>query len=364
LRFILLIIRPVLLVLLLSLLLNPSFLPAQTQGNDNLRELSLEELMNLRVISSTQRSVRFAEAPSTTFLVTGDQIRRWGIRRLSELIDRLVPGAMAAEDFDDEILAFRGITSDNNLKVLLLPNGHEYNTQWNNGPSSESELGMLDDIERVEVLIGPHTALYGAPAIIGVINMITKNGRDFSGAQVAANYGTGDYIRGGFVAGEKANDDLDYFLSAGGLSAVGYDNNNNEPLNISRFPLSWRFYGNVNYKKFEIMSRFTRSSRAFYIQPASDVDPNKWTNYDTFFVNAQRAFPINENLEYVLNLSYDATQTQRQDFTLGTKLRAVGEGPLCSEVHHLLFAMEKSPFCSGRILPTRCVRRRLGRRQL
>jgi outer membrane receptor protein involved in Fe transport len=314
--------------LLVFIFLIPAGAPniyAQPDSNEDLSELSLEELMDIRVVSSTKENVRLAEVPSTAFVVNGDQIRKWGIRRLSELIDRLVPGAIAAEDFDDIIFAFRGITSDNNLKVLLLLNGHEYNTQWNNGPTSEAELGLLDDVKMVEVLIGPHTALYGSAAVIGVINLITNNGREFSGVEVNANYGSGDYKRGGFIVGNHLSDDLDYFFSAGGLAADGYDNNNNSPLNISRFPPSWRFFGNINYKKIELMSRFTRSSRAFYIQQASTTSPNLWSQYDTFFISARRTFQQNPNMRHVLDLSYDAIQTQRHDFVLGLKHRAVGE---------------------------------------
>lgn len=319
---------------------------AESQSReDSLRQMTIEELMNIQVISSTQEYVPILEAPSTTFVVTGDQIRRWGIRRLSELIDRLVPGAVAAEDVDDLILSFRGITSDNNLKVQLLLNGHEYNTQWNNGPSSEVELGLLDDVERVEVLIGPHTAVYGAAAVLGVINMITKNGGTFSGVQINGNYGSGDYKKGGLIVGGRARPDLDYFFSAGGLTADGYDNNQNNPLDISRFPPSWRFYGNVHYKKFELMSRFTRSSRDFYTQKASTIFPNVWTNYDTFFVNARRTFRSNEQLRHVLDLSYDSIQTQRHDFTLGTKLRAVGE-----DRYSLKFTSFYSPSKRNRLL--------------
>src|SRR5688572_25888557 len=125
---------------------------AQTLSDD-LREMSIEDLMNARVISSTQTYVRLQEAPSSVFVVTGDQIRKWGIRRITELVERLVPGATSAEDLDDIIISFRGITSSANLQFLLLLNGHEYNTQWNSGPSSEVELGLIDDIKKVEVLI-------------------------------------------------------------------------------------------------------------------------------------------------------------------------------------------------------------------
>jgi outer membrane receptor protein involved in Fe transport len=317
--------RKILPILIVSFLIQSPFLFAQNSANDNLSELSIEELMSIQVVSSTQQSVRFAEAPSSTFVVTGDQLRKWGIRRISELVERLVPGAISAEDFDDMILSFRGITADNNLRVLLLINGHEYNSQWNNGPSSEVELGMLDDIKKVEVLIGPHTAVYGSAAFLGVINIITKTGNDFSGVQVTGNYGSGDYKKGGLIIGGRTDDKLNYFLSAGGLAAEGLDNNDNFPLNISRFPPSWRFFGDVNYGSWEFMSRYTRSSRDFYIQKAATATPNLWTNYDTFFLSGRKTFNVSNNLQHVLDLSYDSIETQRHDFTLGTKLRAIGE---------------------------------------
>src|SRR5574339_1028922 len=112
------VLRKIFPICLTLFLLQSHFLFAQSSATDNLSELSIEELMSIQVVSSTQQSVRFAEAPSSTFVVTGDQLRKWGIRRISELVERLVPGAISAEDFDDVILSFRGITADNNIRVL------------------------------------------------------------------------------------------------------------------------------------------------------------------------------------------------------------------------------------------------------
>ena len=300
------------------------FVTALAQGNlHDLRDLSIEELMNAQVISSTQTYVRLPEAPSNVFVVTGDQIRRWGIRRISELVERLVPGATTAEDVDDIIVSFRGITADNNLKVLLLLNGHDYNTQWNNGPSSELELGLMDDIKRVEVLIGPHSALYGSGALIAVINMITRTGSDFTGIRVTGNYGTGQYRRGEIIVGEDINEDFNYFFSAGGLAADGYDNHLQQ--NISEFPASWRFYGNVFYKGFELQSRYTRSARTLYVFPSGSALPDRGTNYDTFLLEGRRSFSPSDDFRLDLDLSYDGIQTQRHDFRTDTKIRAVGE---------------------------------------
>lgn len=297
-----------------------------SQQRKPLEELSIEELMNVDVISSTQIPISLHEAPSTIFVVTGEQIRRWGIRRLSELIERLIPGAYVTEDGDDLILGVRGLGSDINTKVLLLLNGHHYHTQWNNGLNTETELGFLQDIKQVEVINGPGVALYGSGASIGVINMITRTGQDFEGVEAAANLGTGDYKRaevmGGGITADKTTS---YFFSAGGLSSDGYDNNNNEPLNISRYPPGWRFYGDISHKNFRIMSRLTRSARDFYGLRASTTSPNIYTIYDSFFIDARQEFQLNDDLKLIGALTFDTIQTQRYDFRTGTKLRGVGE---------------------------------------
>ena len=307
------------LLLILSLPIAATALEDSTE----LRGLTLEELMDTNVVSATQTSVPLQEAPSTIFVVTGDQIRRWGIRRLSELVDRLVPGAFAVEDGDDIVVAFRGISSDNNAKVLLLLNGHYYNAQWNNGPNSEIELGLMNDIKRVEVINGPGGALYGAGATIGIINIITKSGKDFNGAEVSVNYGSGDYRKGELIAGGETNNDADYFVSLGGLNADGYDNLDKEPLNISRYEPGYRFYTNVSVKNFELASRFTRSARALYNFLPSQPVAN--TNYDTFFVYGRYSIFPSDELKVVADLSFDTLQTQRHDYRFGMKIRAVGE---------------------------------------
>ncbi|MCI0616079.1 TonB-dependent receptor plug domain-containing protein, partial [bacterium] len=244
---------------------------AQEKG---LSEMSLEELMGLEVVSSTQTLIPLQEAPSTINVVTGDQIRRWGIRRLSELIERLIPGCYITEDGDDLIIGIRGLSSDINAKVLLLLNGHHYQTQWNNGLNTETELGLLQDIKQVEVINGPGGALYGSGATIGVINMITYTGADFKGVEATGNLGTGDYKRAEVMTGGMGDDHrTNYFFSAGGLTTDGYDNNDNDPLNISRYPPGWRFYGDVTYRDFRLKSRLTRSSRDIYGLPASTIRP-------------------------------------------------------------------------------------------
>ncbi len=296
---------------------------AQEKG---LSEMSLEELMGLEVVSSTQTLIPLQEAPSTISVVTGDQIHRWGIRRLSELIERLIPGCYVTEDGDDLIIGIRGLSSDINAKVLLLLNGHHYQTQWNNGLNSETELGLLQDIKQVEVINGSGGALYGSGATIGVINMITYTGADFKGVEATGNLGTGDYKRAEVMTGGMSDDyRTNYFFSGGGLTTDGYDNNNNDPLNISRYPPGWRFYGDITHKDFRLMSRLTRSARDFYGLPVSTTRPNIYAIYDSFFIDARQNFQLNDDLKLIGSLTFDTIETQRYDFTLGMKLRGVGE---------------------------------------
>ena len=166
-------------------------------------ELDLNALLDIKVVSSTKTEKSIGDAPSTIYSFKGDTLRQSGIRRLTDLIGRFVPGAAVTEDGDSIALSFRGIASDNNAKVLLLLNGHHYNTQWNNGPTSEIELSMLDDIDRIEVVVGPGAALFGSGATMAVINMITKTGESFDGAQFQGDVGNGQFYRGSVHLGEN-----------------------------------------------------------------------------------------------------------------------------------------------------------------
>ena len=293
----------------------------------NVRETSLEELLKLdvAVISSTLGQEKIKTAPSTIYSVSQKEIKHWGIRRLSELIERLIPGATSTQDGDNTSMSFRGVAPDDDDKVMLLLNGHYYSTQWNNGSLSESENALLLDLDHVEVIIGPGSALYGSGALLGVINLITRSETGYEGTEVSLNAGTGSYLRADAIGGGKTAKGMDLFFSAGGYSAYGYTNNDKRPLNTSRYPPGFRFFASAKQNGWEVMTRFQRSTETFHNLNLSSTAPAQWSNYDTFFVDARKTLALSDSFRLVFNLNYDAVETQRHDFLLGTQTRAVGE---------------------------------------
>ena len=143
-----------------------------------LDHLGLDELLQIRVSTSTQTPVALQAAPSTIYRYSGDELRRWGMRSLADVVNYLVPGAVLTEDADETIAAFRGVATDNNCKVLVLIDGHAVNVQWAKGATPELELGLLEDVEAVEIIVGPGSALYGSGATVGVLNVLTRAARD------------------------------------------------------------------------------------------------------------------------------------------------------------------------------------------
>jgi len=303
---------------------------AQTIDSDSLLKMDLEQLLDIVVLTSTQTDIAINKAPSNIYSFTGNELRHYGIRNLSELLSFLLPGVINTEDGDESISAFRGVATDNNTKILTLINGHKINPQWAKGATPELELGFLEDIDKVEVIIGPGSALYGSGATIGVINIITKNAADGNSFSAFTSYGTGNYIQADISSAMKINKDLSVSTSAGILKSDGYPRrdgsaNNNWPLYIDRNPLSLRLMVDVKYKKTDIQSRYTSFGRSLYNTVANPLKANPYELWDYFFVEARHNIKLNEKLNILLTGSYDAHQTRRFDLLNGYKIRAIGE---------------------------------------
>jgi len=166
------------------------------------------------VVTASRRAQSTLEAPNSTTIITADEIRASGAQSVVELLRR-VPGAevmeLGASSFD---VSFRGFNQRIANKVLVLVDGRtEYQdflgvTLW---PQLTIEL---DEIERVEVIRGPGSALYGANAMLGVINIITKAAGAGPRGEFTGLAGTGNLVGGSFV-GNSEDKGLRYRASVG-----------------------------------------------------------------------------------------------------------------------------------------------------
>jgi outer membrane receptor for ferrienterochelin and colicins len=159
---------------------------------------SLEELMSIRIdsvygVSGFKQKV--TEAPSSVTIITSDEIQKYGYRTVADIL-RNVRGFYVSYDRNYSYLGVRGygLPGDYNSRIALMVDGHRLNDNIYDGALIGTEFPIdVDLIDRVEVIRGPNSSLYVASAFLGVINIITKRGRDVRTVNVAgdlASYGT------------------------------------------------------------------------------------------------------------------------------------------------------------------------------
>jgi len=178
----------------LALAVNLLTSPAQAQSvNTDIRQLSIEELANVEITSVSRRPEPLAEAPAAIFVISAEDIRRSGAINLPEVL-RLAPNLEVARmnGFAYTISA-RGFNSpESSNKLLVLVDGRSAYSPLASSVFWENLNVPLADVARIEVVSGPGGTLYGANAVNGVINIVTKTASETQGALLDATAGTAD----------------------------------------------------------------------------------------------------------------------------------------------------------------------------
>src|SRR6266511_2186567 len=179
--------------LFLILVLAVSARPARTQQRDSaeaLKRLTLDQLMNVEVMSVSRRPERLFETPSAIQVITQDEIRESGATSLPEAL-RLASNLQVAQvDARQWAISARGLNSTTANKLLVLIDGRTVYTPLFSGVFWDVQDVLLSDVERIEVISGPGATLWGANAVNGVINVITKDAKDTQGLLVTGGGGT------------------------------------------------------------------------------------------------------------------------------------------------------------------------------
>ncbi|MES2947364.1 MAG: TonB-dependent receptor [Pseudomonadota bacterium] len=174
----------------------------------NLADLSFEELGNLEITSVSKRAQRLSDAAASIFVITAEDIRRSGVLTLPEAM-RLAPnvhvGQVSASAF---AITARGFNGSSANKLLVMVDGRSVYTPLFSGVFWDVQDVVMEDVERIEVISGPGGTLWGANAVNGVINIITRSARSTQGALVAAGGGnreSGATVRYGGSLGEEGS---------------------------------------------------------------------------------------------------------------------------------------------------------------
>jgi iron complex outermembrane receptor protein len=159
----------------------------------DLADLSLEELMDIKVELVARRPQRLADVPAAAAVLTAEDIRRAGARTIPDAL-RLVPGVQVARvDANKWAISARGFNGLFSNKLLVLIDGRTVYSPLFSGVFWEAQDVVLEDIERIEVIRGPGGTLWGANAVNGIINIVTRTAADTQGTltQVSVS-GRGD----------------------------------------------------------------------------------------------------------------------------------------------------------------------------
>src|SRR2546421_8445911 len=162
---------------------------ALAQSTSSLKKLSLDELMQVEVTSASKRAEKLGSAPASIFVISSEDIRRSGASTLPEAL-RLAPNLEVARmDAVQYAISARGFNNAIGNKLLVLIDGRTVYTPLFSGVFWDQQVVMLEDIERIEVISGPGATLWGANAVNGVINVITRRSSETQGGMA--------YVRGG-----------------------------------------------------------------------------------------------------------------------------------------------------------------------
>jgi iron complex outermembrane receptor protein len=211
----------------------PTKSTSQAASQSDLSQVSLEDLMNIKVTSVSKTDQKMSQVAAAIFVITGEDIRRSGATNIPDLL-RMVPGMDVSQiNASTWAISARGFNDQFSNKLLVLIDGRTVYTPLLGGVNWDTQDVPLEDIDRIEVIRGPGATIWGANAVNGVINVVTKKAVDTKGALVSGGGGSEGKAFGTVQYGGKLWGDTNYrffakYLNEGSLpdpdGAIGEDN--------------------------------------------------------------------------------------------------------------------------------------------
>ena len=192
--------------------------PAAAQTPPDLSQVPMEDLMRMevqRVFGASERLQPVTEAPSSVTIVTAREITRHGYRTLADIL-RSVRGFYVSDDRNYSYVGVRGFSrpGDYSTRILVLVNGHRINDNVYDQAPIGADLGLdVAMFERVEVIRGPASSLYGTSAFFAVVNIITRNGASLNGVAVDVDAGTLQTGMARVSGGKRLANGVDFAVS-------------------------------------------------------------------------------------------------------------------------------------------------------
>lgn len=246
---------------------------ARVAPTADLTELSLDELLNMEVSSASKFPQKLSQAPAAVSIITALDIKDQGYHTLADIL-RGVRGLYVSNDRNYSYLGARGMNrpGDYNDRFLVMVDGFRINDAVYESANIGNEFPLaIDMIERVEVVRGAGSSIYGSNAFFGVINILTKRGRDAGGAKLKVGAGSFGSTLGAVSYGELRDDGVEFLVSAQSEDSKGQNlyfpefntpaNNNGVALGADKGNAK-RVFAKLAYDKIALTSFYSERLKA------------------------------------------------------------------------------------------------------
>ena len=302
--------------ILITFLLSAATALAQ-QGAKDLTGTSLEDLANIQVYSASKHMQSVSEAPSAVTVITADQIQKYGYRTLADIL-RSVRGFYITYDRDYSYLGVRGFErlGDYNDRILLLVDGHRINNNIYEQAMLGTEFPVdVDLIERVEVIRGPSSSLYGSNAFFAVINVITRKTSQLTGVELSFEPASFGIYKGRASYGGRYKG-MDMLLSGTFYNSQGHSlffpefNNpatNNGIVRHGDDDESQHILTTVRFRGFTLQGMYSSREKGVPTAYFGTVfnDPRTRNIDDHQYVDVSYQHPLGEKWDLVVRTSFD-----------------------------------------------------------
>lgn len=213
-----------LLAFLFSFTVNTPLLAQEKEEEaEDVMDMALEDLLNVEITTAGKQAEKISEIPASVVVVTREDIEKYGYQSLSEILQN-IPGLYVHNDWYSEKFGVRGFwTETENRNVIVLVNGISQVDDLYSGMPLEHAAVAVESIDRIEVVRGPMSVIYGTGAFFGVINIITNQVEENKpGSLVSVSYGSEKTAKVAARFAQKSGD-FQYVLNASFMNTDGLD---------------------------------------------------------------------------------------------------------------------------------------------
>ena len=305
----------------------------------DLADLSLEELMNIKVTGASKFEQTVAEAPSSVSVVTANEIKKYGYHTLAEIL-KSIQGFHITYDRNYSYIGMRGFgrTGDYNSRFLLLIDGHRVNDNIYDSLLIGTDFILdIDLIDRIEIIRGPSSSLYGSNAFFGIINIITKNEDSIGRPEVSGEAGSFDTYKGRFSYGNNFKNGLDIVISGSIYDSKGQDlfykafdspDTNNGIAQSCDYDRNYSLFSKLHYKEFTLEGAYVSRTKGIPTG-AYETDFNDLRNRTvdaSGYVDLRYEHRFENALSLIARLFYDNYSYEGTYVFSGILNKDLGEG--------------------------------------